>query len=1133
MKRKETDMNLFDAFSSLVERFDVRIVRSDSPGESVDIESIHCNDRIPSQDSIWLLRSHKSDVYSIRPVVQTERMRLAETVREYGTIFARLSFSGKQGVLLLIPFSAKTERIDEAIVLGFEPETEESSSSPVAKANESERSERPDPKEEGRRFDSSDFMANYGARHFLFLLPENPPTSSADASFSFLLFGARGFFRAKKTVANPLPGCSSKREPGTPRTSQFRGLVPIEIHDLSFKTKIEHSSEHPLFVDLLRRILFSGSKEVGGTKYFQVWSEYLRIEEEIFHEDLQENGWLQYGAPRPAGLGRNDWYVPIRGILSAAARKALHQATEQKPVLLKWWEHRPEALDEAADNADFFTGISAEHDTDSRYEVVEFDANEITLTRKPPAGGGFTFDSAGDRIQLDRERNALDAVRNKTGANPRIAKFFLSAPLDAVARTVIPAASAETNALLQANNRTLNESQWNAVSIALNTPDVALIQGPPGTGKTTVIEVILQRLFEQFRDEGFSSTDNPLTGRVLLSGFQHDAVENLVSHIKLMGLPVPKFGNRRNQGGDGTPNEANDDESVRADSFRQAVEKWSEKLSDDLNRRFPALGQFADADKVTRLASAYRASPSELTRSILLSAIRDSGSVGEEVRTIAAEALAGMNRGLKSTESSDPSRKNAAWNLRTTASGFADDGPARAADVLEAFRGELDHDTEAVLVKASGWLPGTPLDDGLLKALAGIRNRLLESLLEPPAFAVPRPEPKVLSIAQRAVEDVQKRLEGQNPVLAALYRFRCNLNGNPYGVMDSIVDYSCAFAATCQQSVNRRIVRQKGASSADARYGEFQRYDYVIIDEAARPSPLDLLVAAVQGRRVILVGDHKQLPPMTDEEILNKLQARTLGNSENGEAGDSEWRNEARDILRRSCFEWLLGKPIQNAKEADGIERKVMLNTQYRMHPALGDFLSEQFYDQKLESGLGADCFKHKLPGTGGLPACWEDVPTGRIEPRGRSWIRKTEAERIIEKLFDWYTDPEGGKLTYGVISFYKEQAVLLERQMSDLFGGRLPANIRVGTVDAFQGQEFDVVLLSVVRTPKIAYGSHPFGHLESPNRMNVAMSRQKRLLVVVGDSRLLEADRAQKLIPALVAFKKLCDQMKAGGTPA
>ena len=80
------------------------------------------------------------------------------------------------------------------------------------------------------------------------------------------------------------------------------------------------------------------------------------------------------------------------------------------------------------------------------------------------------------------------------------------------------------------------ENQKEAIQLALNTPDIAIIQGPPGTGKTTVITAILQRLSEERKEVGNISGNN------LLTSFQHDAVNNALSRIKILGLPAEKYG---------------------------------------------------------------------------------------------------------------------------------------------------------------------------------------------------------------------------------------------------------------------------------------------------------------------------------------------------------------------------------------------------------------------------------------------------------------------------------------------------------------------------------------------------------------------------------------------------------------
>ena len=101
------------------------------------------------------------------------------------------------------------------------------------------------------------------------------------------------------------------------------------------------------------------------------------------------------------------------------------------------------------------------------------------------------------------------------------------------------------------------------------------------------------------------------------------------------------------------------------------------------------------------------------------------------------------------------------------------------------------------------------------------------------------------------------------------------LESNPYGMMDAVSDYSFAFAATCQQSVNRGC-NAKGIIGRDVNENlKGMEYEYVIVDEAARVSPRDLMVAMAQGKRIILVGDHRRLPHIIDEVARQMEEGET------------------------------------------------------------------------------------------------------------------------------------------------------------------------------------------------------------------------------------------------------------------
>ena len=121
--------------------------------------------------------------------------------------------------------------------------------------------------------------------------------------------------------------------------------------------------------------------------------------------------------------------------------------------------------------------------------------------------------------------------------------------------------------------------------------------------------------------------------------------------------------------------------------------------------------------------------------------------------------------------------------------------------------------------------------------------------------------------------------------------------------------------------------RRKGVGGLTSDEG--LEYEYVIVDEAARVSPRDLMIPMSQGKRIILVGDHRQLPHIIDEEVAKRM--------EEGEdvTDESEW-------LKKSMFQYLFSERLKALEDADDITRRVTLDKQFRMHPELGQFRQPQ-----------------------------------------------------------------------------------------------------------------------------------------------------------------------------------------------
>jgi superfamily I DNA and/or RNA helicase len=340
------------------------------------------------------------------------------------------------------------------------------------------------------------------------------------------------------------------------------------------------------------------------------------------------------------------------------------------------------------------------------------------------------------------------------------------------------------------------------------------------------------------------------------------------------------------------------------------------------------------------------------------------------------------------------------------------------------------------------------------------------------------------------------------------------------GVYSMIEEYSYVYSSTTGQS-NQATKQKMDNKDKDV------SFDTVIIDEAARVAPMDLLIAMVLAkRRIILVGDHRQLPHMVDEEVIKR-----------SDLSENEYINE-------SIFGYLK-KRANKLEEYDNIKRAVTLDNQYRTHPLLGKFVSDNFYekyDEAFASPLGTsigkidDFFEQKLESIENTPSIWLDVSNKECKEQ-RAWSRKCEAQRIIEYLKKWIFSEEGKDLSFGIITFYRNQVEIINKLIKDEFTKEQRDNfsqrLKVGTVDSFQGMEFDIVFLSVVRSRDIKKINEKlkdynlFGFLISKNRLCVSMSRQKKSLIVVGDKKFFESDRAKNDVTELYNFLQLC---KNGG---
>ncbi len=293
-----------------------------------------------------------------------------------------------------------------------------------------------------------------------------------------------------------------------------------------------------------------------------------------------------------------------------------------------------------------------------------------------------------------------------------------------------------------------------------------------------------------------------------------------------------------------------------------------------------------------------------------------------------------------------------------------------------------------------------------------------------------------------------------------------------------------------------------------------QSFDWVIIDESARSISSELAIAMQSAKRILLVGDHKQLPPLYSPEHAKAL-GRKLGFTKN--------RIEAN---LKSDFERLFNSPYGKA-----VQGKLLV--QYRMAPAIGEMVSACFYDEELVTGviepLGKPyqekmvrivpniyqhCSVQELRST----VTWVDTSEKFSDGVGTTFFNKHEARKIIGLLEKIHADEEllkelkerskPNEPPIGIICMYGEQKRYLRKQFnSKAWNEDFRSLVKIDTVDSYQGKENRIIILSVTRNSP----DNKIGFMNMPNRINVALSRAMDRLVIFGASRLWSMPKHQE----------------------
>lgn len=332
----------------------------------------------------------------------------------------------------------------------------------------------------------------------------------------------------------------------------------------------------------------------------------------------------------------------------------------------------------------------------------------------------------------------------------------------------------------------------------------------------------------------------------------------------------------------------------------------------------------------------------------------------------------------------------------------------------------------------------------------------------------------------------------------------------------------------------------------------FDAFDVVIIDEVSKATPPELLIPMLRGCKIVLVGDHRQLPPLFNEHEKSYEEI-----AKNHEDKDDlvvpltmEDFEKYKDMVTASLFERYFQSADESIKET--------LTIQYRMHSDIMELINH-FYDGRLidgnEDDYTEDTKAHYLNifsnfGTDMIVperhAYWFDssrLAGERVyeffRDQSHSAENIVEAETIIEllkKIENKYANLDKMKkpVYVGVISFYFNQVSLIRKMIKKESFNAI--DVEVNTVDRFQGKEKDIIFVSLVRNvkkPKYSIDSY----IAAFQRINVAFSRAKNLLIILGSTdmyadqpvRITDMNNGEEKV--IYPYKSILELMNSNGT--
>jgi hypothetical protein len=703
--------------------------------------------------------------------------------------------------------------------------------------------------------------------------------------------------------------------------------------------------------------------------------------------------------------------------------------------------------------------------------------NKIDKTRIPRSG---ELEVVPNSVIFDVQRKAVKVLHNGQARNPHLLPILVDHHY-------------QPYRVAKHHHAGLNAEQLAAFQHALTVPDLLLVLGPPGTGKTyTITEIVRHHC---------SLTKK----RVLVTAHTHKAVDNVLSRLA-DPLEVVRLGQETRVG----PEARHLLIDVKAKEMQADILKRTEMKAQRFACFLDNPQQIIDwYNELTQLILQIEKSEQEqrnlyqqeqsITRRVAvlyqdeLDHIQDQLYTYEQQLAVLKKKIAKWERIWRNVLSkmdlpligrfftwcfwrAEERLVQARNNYEETENRYV--STDRACESLQVrMQQALWADTEYRMVTDAKQKIEQSLEHSRQRAatVVGMLRGTVEQLLH----GVPPTDTLTADILRQFTGWYNRRYSFLVRRARLLRDWRKALEQREEQLRPELIRYADVIGATC-------------IGIATAKWIEDIEFDLAIVDEAGQICLPDLLVPLARANRAVLVGDHRQLPPFVGDEVKVYLDSLL---DEEEEMGDGT----IADLLRRSTFEILF-------EYADRHRRLVRLTRQFRMPQAVAEFVSKHFYNGRLYTEHPDKVFN--APHDDPLFRC----PLALIDTSG---IAKRQGEQQSRQAVEeWaapgYTNTIEAVLIATIAAFYEranenwviivpyrvQVQCIIEKLQSSLGGSVAHLAYRVSTVDSFQGSECSKVIYGFTRSN--LHGE--IGFLKELRRINVAITRAKEQLVVVGD---------------------------------